>query len=173
MSTRPTHRLRRVAAHLDPSPSSAPAAARSGIGAFDLSGRVAFITGGARHFGLEIANALASAGADLVITSRTLDSAEAAAAELAAEHGVTVKGLALDVGEFSSVESAAADAIAAMGHIDILVNNAGGGSGPGANVGGIFDRSNVRPALRTAGGCPDAPLGRSVRLSHGRRRWRR
>ena len=67
----------------------------------------------------------------------------------------------------------AADAIAAMGHIDILVNNAGGGSGPGANVGGIFDRSNVRPALRTAGGCPDAPLGRSVRLSHGRRRWRR
>jgi NAD(P)-dependent dehydrogenase (short-subunit alcohol dehydrogenase family) len=95
-----------------------------------------------RHFGLEIAHSLASAGCDLVITSRTLADAEASAALLAEEHQVQALGLALDVSDFSSVEQAAAAAIAAMGKIDILVNNAGGGSGPGANVGGIFDRSN-------------------------------
>ena len=95
-----------------------------------------------RHFGLEIAHSLASAGCDLVITSRTLADAEASAALLAEEHQVKALGLALDVSDFSSVEQAAAAAIADMGKIDILVNNAGGGSGPGANVGGIFDRSN-------------------------------
>ena len=77
-----------------------------------------------------------------MITSRTLADAEASAALLAEEHQVQALGLALDVSDFSSVEQAAAAAIAAMGKIDILVNNAGGGSGPGANVGGIFDRSN-------------------------------
>jgi NAD(P)-dependent dehydrogenase (short-subunit alcohol dehydrogenase family) len=56
---------------------------------------------------------------------------------------VKVKGLALDVSQFASVEQALVDAVAAMGHVDILVNNAGGGSGPGANVGGIFERSNA------------------------------
>lgn len=96
-----------------------------------------------RHFGLEIAHSLASAGCDLIITSRTLADAEASAATLAKEHNVAVKGLELDVGEFTSVEQAFCDAVAAMGHVDILVNNAGGGSGPGANVGGIFDRSNA------------------------------
>jgi NAD(P)-dependent dehydrogenase (short-subunit alcohol dehydrogenase family) len=96
-----------------------------------------------RHFGLEIARSLASAGCDLVITSRTLADAEASAASLAEEYNVKAKGLALDVSKFSSVEQALADAVTAMGHVDILVNNAGGGSGPGANVGGIFDRSNA------------------------------
>jgi len=78
-----------------------------------------------------------------VITSRTLADAEASAASLAEEYNVKAKGLALDVSKFSSVEQALADAVTAMGHVDILVNNAGGGSGPGANVGGIFDRSNA------------------------------
>lgn len=78
-----------------------------------------------------------------MITSRTLADAEASAATLAESHNVTVKGLALDVSKFGSVEQAFDDAVAAMGHVDILVNNAGGGSGPGANVGGIFDRSNA------------------------------
>eukprot|EP01043_Picozoa_sp_COSAG02_P031211 COSAG02_NODE_2027_length_10079_cov_10.855311_2_plen_177_part_00 len=96
-----------------------------------------------RHFGLEIARSLASAGCDLVITSRSLADAEASAASLAEEYNVKAEGLALDVSEYSSVEHAFEDAITAMGHVDILVNNAGGGSGPGANVGGIFDRSNA------------------------------
>ena len=82
-----------------------------------------------RHFGLEIARSLASAGCDLVITSRALPGAEASAAALVEEYNVKVKGLALDVSEFASVEKAFDDAVVAMGHIDILVNNAGGGSG--------------------------------------------
>lgn len=95
------------------------------------------------HFGLEIARSLASAGCNLVITSRTLADASASAASLAETYDVKVTGLALDVSDFASVEQAFEDAVVAMGHIDILVNNAGGGSGPGANVGGIFDRSNA------------------------------
>jgi NAD(P)-dependent dehydrogenase (short-subunit alcohol dehydrogenase family) len=132
-------RLGHVAQH---TVATGPAAAgvSAGIGSFRLDGRVAVITGGARHFGLEIAHALGSAGCSLVVTSRTAESAEAAARALASAHSVDTIGLPLDVSVAEDVERMSAQAIAWKGHVDVLVNNAGGGSGPSAPVGGIFER---------------------------------
>ena len=54
---------------------------------FKLDGKVAFVTGGARNLGFDMALALAEAGADVVITSRTLDSAEKSAEKNRGGHG--------------------------------------------------------------------------------------
>lgn len=97
----------------------------------DLSGKVAMITGGARHLGLDAANILAEAGCDLVITSRKLESAQKAAADLQANHGCDVLPLALDVCEFEMVAEVISKANDWKGHLDILVNNAGGSVGNG------------------------------------------
>lgn len=101
---------------------------RTGHSLFDLTGRVALVTGGCQNFGWEIATGLAEAGADLIITSRQADKAQAAAATLASAHGVRVIGLALDLVDEDSVRRAFSDAGAAFGRLDILVNNAGGHS---------------------------------------------
>ena len=67
------------------------------LDSFSLRGKVALVTGGARTLGYDMADTLADAGADLVITSRDLAHAEATAERLRAEHGVDVLPLALDV----------------------------------------------------------------------------
>jgi NAD(P)-dependent dehydrogenase (short-subunit alcohol dehydrogenase family) len=95
---------------------------------FDLSGKVALVTGGARDFGFELGSALTAAGADLVITSRTLANAKKSADDLANTYGHDVLPLEMDQSEFSSVSAMAESAHAWKGHIDILVNNAGGNS---------------------------------------------
>jgi len=97
------------------------------LDSFSLRGQVALITGGARTLGYDMADALADAGADLVITSRDLAHAEAAAARLRAERGVDVLPLALDVRKHDDVSAVAVQARAGMGRIDVLINNAGGG----------------------------------------------
>ena len=102
------------------------------IDSFSLKGQVAVVTGGARTLGLDMAGALAEAGANLVITSRTLDSAERAAAELGASHGVEVLPLQLDVRDYEQVAEMARAAAAWKGRIDVLINNAGGGGGQGS-----------------------------------------
>jgi len=94
---------------------------------FSLAGKVALVTGGARTLGYDMADALADAGADLVITSRELAHAEAAAEKLRAARGVEVLPLALDVRQHDAVAAAAIQARAWQGHIDVLINNAGGG----------------------------------------------
>jgi gluconate 5-dehydrogenase len=91
---------------------------------FDLSGQVALVTGTSRGLGQYFARALAKAGADLVITSRTLDSLAPFEAEIKAL-GRRVLPLELDVRDQKSIEKMAADARAAFGQIHILVNNAG------------------------------------------------
>ncbi len=91
---------------------------------FDLSGQVAIVTGTSRGLGQYLARALAKAGADLVITSRTLDSLAPFEAEIKAL-GRRVLALELDVRDQKSIEKMAADAKAAFGQIHILVNNAG------------------------------------------------
>lgn len=100
--------------------------------AFRLDGRVALITGGARNLGYAMAEALGEAGADLVITSRSLDSATAAAEMLRKATGRDVLAMDLDVSDHDRVMAAAQKVCEWKGHIDILVNNAGSvfSSGP-------------------------------------------
>lgn len=92
---------------------------------FDLSGKVALVTGGARNLGYDMALALAESGADVAITSRTLENAQQAAQQIAHETGRRALGLACDV-RFEDQARATVEALLdAFGKIDILVNNAG------------------------------------------------
>jgi gluconate 5-dehydrogenase len=91
---------------------------------FDLTGRVAIVTGTSRGLGQTFARALARAGADLVLTSRqakTLSDFESEIRQL----GRRTISLALDVRDYNSIQKMVADAEKEFGHIDILVNNAG------------------------------------------------
>ena len=96
---------------------------------FRLDGKVAMITGGARHLGYDMAEALAEAGCHLVITSRSQESAAESAEKLREAYGVDVLPLALDVTDFDRVVAVSKQAEDWKGRIDILINNAGGGGG--------------------------------------------
>ena len=91
---------------------------------FDLRGRVAIVTGTSRGLGQAFARALAHAGADLVLTSRTRSSLAAFEAEIRTLGSRTVS-LDLDVRDHQSIQQMVASAHEAFGQIDILVNNAG------------------------------------------------
>jgi gluconate 5-dehydrogenase len=91
---------------------------------FDLSGKVAIVTGASRGLGQYFSRALARAGADLVITSRTRDSLAEFQQEIEAL-GRRAVPLELDVRDYASIQRMADAAEAAYGKIDILVNNAG------------------------------------------------
>jgi len=91
---------------------------------FDLTGRVAIVTGTSRGLGQQFARALAKAGADLVLTSRTRDSLLAFESEIKAL-GRRAFAIELDVRDQSSIEQMASAAESAFGRLDILVNNAG------------------------------------------------
>jgi gluconate 5-dehydrogenase len=91
---------------------------------FDLSGRVAVVTGTSRGLGQYMARALAKAGADLVLTSRTGEGLRTFEAEIK-ELGRRAVSLELDVRNLESIERMAAEAESEFGHLDILVNNAG------------------------------------------------
>ncbi|MBI5034758.1 MAG: SDR family oxidoreductase [Chloroflexi bacterium] len=92
---------------------------------FDLRGRIALITGGARNLGFDMATALAEAGADIALTSRDLKAAEESARTIAADTRQRVVGFACDVRYEEQVERMVDAVLAAFGQIDILVNNAG------------------------------------------------
>jgi gluconate 5-dehydrogenase len=91
---------------------------------FDLSGRVAIVTGTSRGLGQYMARALAKAGADLVLTSRERTRLFPFEAEIQAM-GRRTLCLELDVRDLHSIQKMAASAEAHFDHIDILVNNAG------------------------------------------------
>ncbi len=93
-------------------------------GLFDLSGRVALVTGTSRGLGQYMARALAKAGADLVLTSRDISRLSAFEAEIKAL-GRRAVSVELDVRRHESIEKMAAETESAFGHLDILVNNAG------------------------------------------------
>jgi NAD(P)-dependent dehydrogenase (short-subunit alcohol dehydrogenase family) len=95
-----------------------------GRGLFDLTGRKAVVTGASRGLGLQLARALARAGADLVLTSRDASHCDASRAEIEAL-GRRAVALALDVRDRDSIESFADRALSAFGRVDVLVNNAG------------------------------------------------
>jgi NAD(P)-dependent dehydrogenase (short-subunit alcohol dehydrogenase family) len=96
-----------------------------GIKQFDLTGRVAIITGGSKGLGAAMAAGLASAGADLVLASRTLSEVEQVAAEVARDYGHQAIGVAADVCQPADVEALVQTALKKFGKIDILINNAG------------------------------------------------
>jgi len=91
---------------------------------FDLTGRVALVTGTSRGLGQYMGRALARAGADLVITSRKIADLEPFQAEVEAL-GRKAFPVELDVRNYDSIQAAVKSAIAHYGKIDILVNNAG------------------------------------------------
>lgn len=91
---------------------------------FRLEGKLAWITGGTKGLGLEMASALAELGAKLVITSRHEDEARAAAQSLSGKHGVEALGLAADVTKPEDLERVIQRA-ESLGGVDILLNNAG------------------------------------------------
>ncbi len=92
---------------------------------FDLSGKVALVTGGSRGIGRAIAAGLASAGADVVVASRKLESCEAAAAEIAAATGRRVLPVACHVGRWDECDRLVETLYREYGRCDVLVNNAG------------------------------------------------
>lgn len=91
---------------------------------FDLSGRVALVTGGGRGLGAQIAGALAQAGAAVALGSRKRAACERTAAELAAA-GARALALRLDVTSEEEVGAAFDETERALGPVDVLVNNAG------------------------------------------------
>jgi NAD(P)-dependent dehydrogenase (short-subunit alcohol dehydrogenase family) len=91
---------------------------------FDLTGKVALVTGGSRGLGLEMVRAFARAGADIVITSRKIESCEAAAAEVKAM-GRKALAYGCHVGHWDALPGLVDAAYDAFGRVDILVNNAG------------------------------------------------
>jgi NAD(P)-dependent dehydrogenase (short-subunit alcohol dehydrogenase family) len=93
-------------------------------GDFDLSGKVAIVTGASRGLGQYFARALARAGADVVITSRTLDSLAQTQADIEAV-GRKALPCVLDVRKLETIQSMVDRALDALGRIDVLVNNAG------------------------------------------------
>ena len=105
---------------------------------FDLSGKVALVTGGAKHLGFDAACILAAAGCDVAVTSRTAEAAQGSARSIAEQYGGSAAGFALDQTRFEDVARMAGEVLAWRGRIDVLVNNAGGGSG--LSKAWLFDR---------------------------------
>ncbi len=91
---------------------------------FDLTGKVAVVTGGSRGLGRAMVLAFAAAGADVVIASRKLAACEAVAAEVEAI-GRAALPVACHVGIWGDCDALIAAAYERFGHVDILVNNAG------------------------------------------------
>jgi len=91
---------------------------------FDLTGRVAVVTGGNGGIGLGMAQGLAAAGATIVVAARNRAKSEAAVAALGAA-GARGAFIALDVADPASCRAMVTETISRFGRVDILVNNAG------------------------------------------------
>ncbi len=92
---------------------------------FDLTGKVAVVTGGSRGLGREMCLAFAARGADIVVASRKLEACEALAAEIEAMTGRSAIGVACHVGRWDDCDSLLHQAYERFGHVEVLVNNAG------------------------------------------------
>jgi NAD(P)-dependent dehydrogenase (short-subunit alcohol dehydrogenase family) len=92
---------------------------------FDLSGKVALVTGGSRGLGREMAAGFAQAGADLVIASRDAAACAAYADEITAATGRRAVGYGVHVGHWDELDGLVKAAYDAFGRVDVLVNNAG------------------------------------------------
>lgn len=90
---------------------------------FDLQGRVALVTGAGGYLGRAMAEALAEAGAKIVVSSRNLEKAQSTAEALGGREKGHHLGVCLDHLDEASIERGFEDAVARAGRIDILVNN--------------------------------------------------
>ena len=95
---------------------------------FDLTGRVAVVTGASTGLGLQMAKAFASQGANLVLLARRMNLLEENAKAITEEFGVEVLPFACDITDTERVKAAVAATIERFGRVDILMNNAGTGA---------------------------------------------
>ena len=102
----------------------APAGFRDARDLFDLTGRIAVVTGGTRGLGLAMVRAFASAGAEVVVVSRKPEACDEVAAALRSE-GLKAAGCACHVGHWDELEPLVDRIYGDFGRIDVLVNNAG------------------------------------------------
>ncbi|TJY59746.1 SDR family oxidoreductase [Sinimarinibacterium sp. CAU 1509] len=90
---------------------------------FDLSGKIALVTGASRGIGESIAKTLAAAGASVIVSSRKIDGCERVAAEIRAAGG-KAEAFACHIGEMEQIDTVFAHIEQTYGRLDILVNNA-------------------------------------------------
>jgi NAD(P)-dependent dehydrogenase (short-subunit alcohol dehydrogenase family) len=93
---------------------------------FDLSGKIALVTGGSRGLGYQMVRAFAEHGADAIVVSRKLDACEQVAAEVRAL-GRRALAVSAHCGRWDEIDAMIETAYAEFGRVDILVNNAGMG----------------------------------------------
>jgi sorbose reductase len=93
--------------------------------AFELTGKVAAVTGGARGIGLEVSKALAEAHADVAIIYSTSKDAESIAAEIASANKVKCRAYKADVTSASEIEGCVKQIAIDFGKLDVMVANAG------------------------------------------------
>jgi NAD(P)-dependent dehydrogenase (short-subunit alcohol dehydrogenase family) len=98
---------------------------KTGSELFDLTGKVAIVTGSTKGIGRAMAEGLAAAGASVVISSRKQDLCDDVARDVAVATGADVLALACHVGEWDAIPAFVAQVVDRYGRIDVLVNNAG------------------------------------------------
>ena len=105
-----------------------------GIKQFDLSNKVAIVTGGSKGLGLAMAAGMASAGAKIMIANRDESQGHLVADQLASTYDIEAISYGVDVTKKEAVDSMAQQAMDTFGRIDILINNAG------INIRGAIDQ---------------------------------
>jgi NAD(P)-dependent dehydrogenase (short-subunit alcohol dehydrogenase family) len=92
---------------------------------FDLTGKVAFVTGGSKGLGKAMARGLAECGADIIISSRTENELSQALPQILEGTGRKGRYFVADMAKRADVTRLAKDALGAFGRVDVLINNAG------------------------------------------------
>ena len=92
---------------------------------FDLTGKVALVTGSTKGLGRAMAQGLAEAGASVIVSSRKQDLCDVAASEISASTGRDTAGIACHVGDWDAIPGLVEQIVERFGRIDVVVNNAG------------------------------------------------